>query len=137
VMGSSLGGLISLHIGERNPDGYAFVGSMSGTLGWGSIGPHTGETLIERYAAEPVLPFVVYLDSGGDGPCSDGDGDGIEDDGAGSDNYCETVQMRDTLAAAGYVFDENLFHWHELGAEHTEQAWGARVFRPLQIFAAL
>ncbi len=137
VMGSSLGGLISLHIGERNPAGYDFVGSMSGTLGWGSIGPHTGETLIERYAVEPVLPFVVYLDSGGDGPCSDDDADGIKDDGAGTDNYCETVQMRDTLAASGYVYDDNLFHWHEPGAEHNEQAWGARVSRPLSIFASL
>ena len=137
VMGSSLGGLISMHIAEKNPNGYNFVGSMSGTLGWGSIGPHTGETLIERYAAEPVLPFAIYLDSGGSGPCSDDDGDGIDDDGAGSDNYCETLQMRDTLAAGGYVFDENLFHWHEPGAEHNEQAWGERVFRPLEIFTGL
>ncbi|MFO0552444.1 MAG: alpha/beta hydrolase-fold protein [Polyangiaceae bacterium] len=137
VMGSSLGGLISLHIGYLNPTGWDFVGSMSGTLGWGSIGPHTGETMIERYEAKPKTPFVVYLDSGGSGPCADSDGDGIQDDGNGADNYCETVQMRDVLTAKGYVFDTDLFHWHEDGAPHNEQAWAARVFRPFGIFAAL
>ncbi len=138
VMGSSLGGLISLHVAYANPTGYDFAASLSGTLGWGSIGPHTGETLIERYAASPVLGFVVFLDSGGNGPCSDADLDGILDDEPGaSDNFCETSQMRDTLSANGYVFDVDLHHWHEPGAPHNEAAWAARVFRPLQIFAAL
>lgn len=137
VLGSSLGGLISLHAGYENPATYDFVGSMSGTLGWGSFGPHTGETMIERYEAAGVQPFVIYLDSGGDGPCEDADGDGIFDDGAGSDNYCETVQLRDVLSAQGYVFGENLHHWHEPNAPHNEAAWAARVFRPLEIFAAL
>lgn len=137
VLGSSLGGLISLHAGFQDPTAYDFVGSMSGTLGWGSFGPHTGETMIERYDDADVFPFVVYLDSGGDGPCADTDADGIEDDGDGSDNFCETAQLRDVLAAGGWVFDENLHHWHEPGAPHNEAAWAARVFRPLQIFAAL
>ncbi len=137
VLGSSLGGLISLHAGYQNPTAYDFVGSMSGTLGWGSFGPHTGETMIERYNDSDVFPFVVYLDSGGDGPCEDTDADGISDDGEGTDNYCETVQMRDVLAAKGYVFDVSLHHWHEPGAPHNEAAWAARVFRPLEIFAAL
>ncbi len=137
LLGSSLGGLISLHIAYLNPTDYVFAGSMSGTLGWGSIGPHTGETMIERYADAGVLGFAVFIDSGGGGPCADTDADGIQDDGTGTDNYCETLQMRDTLDAAGYVFDTDLFHWHEPGAQHNEAAWGARVFRPLQIFAGL
>lgn len=138
TMGSSLGGLISLHIGLSYPDRYDFVASLSGTLGWGSIGPHTGETMIEHYEAAAKQPFVIYLDSGGDaGLCADSDGDGIEDDLDSGDNYCETAQMRDVLAAKGYAFDVDLFHWHEPGAPHNEAAWAARVFRPLDIFAAL
>jgi predicted alpha/beta superfamily hydrolase len=137
VMGSSLGGLISLHAGFQFPASYDFVGSLSGTVGWGSFGPHTGETMIERYGESPTFPFVVYLDSGGDGPCDDADGDGIFDDGDGTDNYCENAQLRDALAMNGYVFGENLHHWHEPGAPHNEAAWAERVFRPLQIFAAL
>ena len=137
LLGSSLGGLISLHIGYQNPSAYAFVGSMSGTVGWGSIGPHTGQTIIERYDAANVFPFVVFLDSGGAGTCADTDGDGIFDDGTANDNMCENDQLRDTLFAKGYVFDQNLHHWHEPGAPHNEAAWSARVFRPLDIFAAL
>lgn len=137
VMGSSLGGLISLHAGFQFPEGYDFVGSMSGTVGWGSFGPHTGETMIERFNESPTFPFVVYLDSGGEGPCEDADGDGIFDDGNGTDNYCETVQLRDVLAMKGYVYGESLHHWHEPGAPHNEAAWAERVFRPLQIFSAL
>ncbi len=139
VMGSSLGGLISLHEGYRFPDRYDFVASLSGTLGWGSIDPGVhNETMIERYDAVGTMPFVVYLDSGGNGPCADTDMDGIDDDDPSSaDNYCETAQMRDTMLADGWVIDQNLFHWHEAGAEHNEAAWAARVFRPLGIFAAL
>ncbi len=137
VLGSSLGGLISLHIGDLYPDQYDFVGSMSGTVGWGSFGAHTGETLIERFAGQGVQPFVIYLDSGGNGPCADSDADGIDDDGASSDNYCENLQLRDVLAAEGAQFEVDLHHWHEQGAPHNEQAWAARVFRPLDIFAAL
>jgi predicted alpha/beta superfamily hydrolase len=138
TMGSSLGGLISLHIGLTYPSEYDFVASLSGTLGWGSIGPdHTGETMIERYAAAGKQAFVVYLDSGGNGPCADSDGDGIDDDGDSSDNYCETIQMRDELESQGYVFDAELFHWHEPDALHNEQAWADRAFRPLDIFIGL
>ncbi len=140
VLGSSLGGLVSLHLGLANPGGYDFVASMSGTLGWGSIGPiHSGDTMIERYDAAGVQPFVVFLDSGGGGTsCADTDGDGIRDDDANAtDNFCETAQLRDVLAADGWIFGQNLVHWHEPGAPHNEAAWAARVFRPLDLFASL
>lgn len=139
VLGSSLGGLVSLHIGLSNPTAWDFVGSLSGTLGWGSFGAHTGETIIERYDAAGVQPFVVYLDSGGNGTtCADSDGDGIhDDDGEADDNYCENIQMRDMMESDGWVYGTGLFHWHEPGAPHDEAAWRARVFRPLEIFAAL
>jgi hypothetical protein len=93
--------------------------------------------MIERYASAGPQPFVVYLDSGGDGPCADLDDDGIDDDGDGSDNYCENLQLAGVMDAAGWTFDQDLFHWHEPGAPHNEAAWAARVFRPLDLFAAL
>ena len=37
-------------------------------------------------------------------------------------------------AEIGYTFDVNLFHWFELNAAHNEDAWAARVSRPLMIF---
>lgn len=139
VMGSSLGGLIAIHQVLRHPGRYDFAASLSGTLGWGSIGPHK-ETLIERFETAGKQTTKIYLDSGG-GPgsgCIDSDSDGIQDDAAGAkDNYCETVQLRDVLSAAGYTFDTELWHWYESGAPHSETAWAARVFRPLSAFEAL
>ncbi|WP_052374182.1 alpha/beta hydrolase [Chondromyces apiculatus] len=143
VMGSSLGGLISLHIGDRYPGAYDFVGSFSGTVGWGSIGDGIhNETMIERYAAHTAsVASVVYLDAGG-GPgsgCTDSDGDGVDDDTANSeDNYCENVQMRALLLGSGvYVDDQSFFFVWDQGAQHSEAAWAARAAYPLGLFADL
>ncbi len=141
VLGSSLGGLISLHIALRYPNEFDFAGSMSGTLGWGSIGLSNGqqnETIIERYANAGQQPFTVYIDSGGNGTCFDNDGDGIEDDDPNAnDNYCENRQMEQTLYNIGYTGGLDAWHWWEPGAMHNEAEWGARVFRPLGYFVGL
>jgi predicted alpha/beta superfamily hydrolase len=137
LLGSSLGGLISLHIALRYPGEYRFAASMSGTLGWGSIGA-TNETMIERYAAAGHGSTAIYLDSGGSGTCYDSDGDGIQDDDpSAGDNYCETNQMAATLAELGYQYEQDLWHWWEPGAEHNEVAWAERVALPLTVFASL
>ncbi len=137
LLGSSLGGLISYAIAAQYPDEYAFSGSMSGTMGWGSIGA-SNPTMIDVYAAMAHRSTALFLDSGGEGSCADTDGDGIEDDAPdGADNYCENLQLRDVLAGAGFRYDVDLWHWWEPGAEHNEAAWADRVHRPLSIFAAL
>jgi hypothetical protein len=139
VMGSSLGGLISLEIAYRYPNDYAFAASLSGTSGWGSIGAKVhNETIIERYEKKGHLAPVLYVDSGGYGTtCADSDGDGIDDDDPNSaDNYCENKQLDDVLLGVGYG-DKDLTYWWEPNAEHNEAAWAARVFRPLGVFAGL
>jgi hypothetical protein len=141
TMGSSLGGLVSFHIADRFPQSYAFAASLSGTMGWGSIGLTGGsenQTMIERYEAAGHRATALYLDSGGSGTCVDSDGDGIEDDDPDAgDNYCENKQLEAVLYAAGYVADTDVWHWWEANAEHNEAAWAARVWRPLDLFAAL
>ena len=138
LLGSSLGGLISLHIALRHPGRYDFVASMSGTLGWGRIGL-ANQTIIEQYQGAGHGATAIYLDSGGAATtCVDSNGDGIWNDNADTaDNYCENQQMRDVLTSLGYQFEVDLWHWHEPGASHNETAWGQRVFRPLQIFAGM
>ncbi|MCA9489453.1 MAG: prolyl oligopeptidase family serine peptidase [Myxococcales bacterium] len=141
VMGSSLGGLISLVIAQDYPDDYDFAGSLSGTLGWGRF-TLDEETIEERFLAVPPTGLVVYADSGGgpgnDGQCRDLDGDGFsEDDPDSSDNYCETRQFVDALSANGWTWDDDLFHWWEPGAQHNEAEWAARVGGPLDLFLSL
>ncbi len=136
LMGSSLGGLVSAHIGQRYAEDWDMVLSLSGTMGWGSIGS-TNPTMPELWAADPPgLP--IYLDSGGSGPCLDDDADGVPDDDPGAlDSYCENVWMAELLAGVGYSWDVDLWHWHEPGASHNEAAWAERVWRPLDLFASL
>ncbi len=137
VMGSSLGGLISYHIADRQPEDWDMVISMSGTMGWGSIELHN-PTMPEIWSERGHRPMTLYLDSGGGGTCTDADGDGVpDDDPTASDNYCENAWFRDILASQGYEYDVDLFHWYEPGADHNEQAWAERVWRPLDIFATL
>lgn len=139
TMGSSMGGLIALHIADRYPGEYAFAASLSGTVGWGSIGGNGADTIIARYAAAGHRDTAIYIDSGGNGnSCADSDGDGTnDDDGTSSDNYCENRQLETTLVDLGYVYDTDLWHWWEINAPHNEQAWAARVFRPMQDFMSL
>jgi hypothetical protein len=137
VMGSSLGGLISYVIKRRYPASYDFVASLSGTMGWGSIGPGIhNQTEIEAWAGLGACPAgVFYVDSGG-GPgsgCADADGDGIQDDTPDSaDNYCENVQMRDTVLGLGC--DGQLTYVFSSGASHNEAAWHARAPAIFQLF---
>lgn len=140
LLGSTLGGLINYHIHDRYPSEFDFVGSMSGIMGWGSIGLSSGAqnpTMIEIYRAAGFRPGVLYLDSGGDGPCADTDMDGINDDGGGMDNYCENAQFFQELADSGYVINTNLFYHWDSAAPSNEAAWSMRVGRPLQIFSDL
>jgi predicted alpha/beta superfamily hydrolase len=148
TMGSSLGGLISLHIADRFPGQYAYAASLSGTVGWGKIGATSkNETMIERYVAHGHRSTILYLDAGGGDPslsqqaneatCVDSDGDGIKDDNEIGDNACENAQLRDALIGVGYKVGVDAYHWWEAGAQHNEAEWRARVFRPLNIFDGL
>jgi hypothetical protein len=134
-LGSSLGGVAALYFGMKHPAVFGRVAAMSATAGWGSIGAHN-QTLIELLPTLGKPGTVFYLDSGGgDGGapgCVDGDADGIEDDApASSDNYCENAQLRRVFEAEGYLQDVDLFYYWEVGAQHNEAAWAARVERPL------
>ena len=113
--------------------------SLSGVVHWGRIG-RMNDSLFQLYATEGVRDTAIYVDSGGgaDGACVDTDGNGIANDTANNlDAYCENRQFADQLAAQGYTWASDLWHWHEPGAPHNEAAWAARVARPLGYFAAL
>ena len=139
LLGSSLGGLVSLVIADRQPAAWDFVASMSGTLGWGKLASDQ-ELIVERWEQPPRGVFL-YVDSGGSpgaNGCEDPNGDGfVADDPDATDNYCTSREFVDRMAAAGYDWESQLVHWWEPEAPHNEVAWAARVQRPLALFSAL
>lgn len=122
VMGSSLGGLISLYIGLRHPNVFGQVASMSGTIEWGTFGA-SNPTIIDLYAEDAPLGLRIYLDSGGD------EGSGCPGDG--SDNYCGNVALADDLRAMGWQDEVDLFYRWDPGAPHNEAAWADRLLPAL------
>lgn len=116
TLGASLGGVISLHLGHRYPDVFGHVGSMSGTLYWGQFGMDN-PTMADRYRDQPPPGLGIYLDSGG-GPLGTCPG--------GTDNYCVTVDMAETLRDLGWADEDDLFHRWDADAPHNATAWAER-----------
>lgn len=124
ILGSSLGGLVSLYVARKDPQIFGFAGSMSGTLSWGSIG-QSNATIEDLYVAAPPLGLSLYLDSGGD----DGGGCGTLsalDSELYHDQYCETVRMRDALLGLGWTSGKDLGYAWAPGAAHSEAEWAKR-----------
>jgi predicted alpha/beta superfamily hydrolase len=122
MMGSSLGGLVSLYIALRHPGVFGQIASMSGTIAWGSIGAGN-PTIIDEYVQQPPIGLRIYLDSGGD--------EGLGCPGDGSDNYCGNVELADTLRGLGWVDEQDLFYRWDPGAPHNEAAWATRLLPAL------
>ncbi|MCX4240880.1 alpha/beta hydrolase-fold protein [Paraliomyxa miuraensis] len=122
VMGSSLGGLVSLYIGLRYPEVFGQVASMSGTIDWGTIGA-SNPTILDLYAGSPPLGLRIYLDSGGS--------EGLGCPGDGSDNYCGNVAMAELLRGSGWADEVDLFYRWDPGAPHNEAAWADRLLPAL------
>jgi len=115
VLGSSMGGLVSLYLAWRHPDVFGAGLSMSGTLGWGQMGSDN-DRILELYQQSPPTSAWIYLDSGGDGPCP-----------GGSDNYCVTLELRELLVELGWIDGEDLVWRFAQGASHDEAAWADRL----------
>ncbi len=118
TMGSSLGGLVSLYLGQRHPDVFGHVASMSGTIDWGTFGA-SNPTIRDLYQDDPPLGLRLYVDSGGS------EGTGCPADG--SDNYCGNLALADDLRAMGWQDEVDLFYRWEPGAPHNEAAWADRL----------
>lgn len=114
VMGSSMGGLISLYAVSRHPDHFGGAGCVS--THW----PAGGDFLVDQMAARLPDPAThrLYFDYGT----------------LTLDAAYEPFQRRFDahLAAAGYVRGRNWVTLKFDGAAHHEPAWRARVDGPLE-----
>ena len=110
VMGSSLGGVVSLHLAWNRPDVFGGAGCLSSTFGW-------NDDLFERIAGEAPKPLRLYLDSGWP-----------------ADNYEVTRSMYELLLSRGYRAGADVQHVAFPGGRHDEDSWRLRLHVPLQFF---
>ncbi len=110
--GSSLGGLVSLYIGLKNPRAFGRLAALSPSVWW-------NQRIILKFAeAAPVKPRPrIWLDIGTK------EGPRIVPD---------VEKFRDVLLKKGWRLGEDLHYQRVEGAEHNEAAWALRVAPFLQ-----
>jgi predicted alpha/beta superfamily hydrolase len=109
-MGSSLGGVVALHLAWQYPQVFGMAMFLSSTFGW-------RDDLRERIATQARRPIRIYLDSGWPG-----------------DNYEATRAMHALLRSRGYVDGRDLEYLAFPEARHDERHWAMRTHIPLQHF---
>jgi predicted alpha/beta superfamily hydrolase len=114
VMGSSLGGVVSLYTAWEHPQVFGNVACLSSTFWYQN-------DLLERVHRDDFASrrhLRIYLDSGWP-----------------RDNYEVTLSMAYALVEAGFRHGTNLLHFAFPFAEHSEDSWAARSHLPLQFFS--
>ena len=110
VMGSSLGGVVSLYLAWQRPDAFGKAACLSSTFDY-------RDDLFERIASEPKRGVELYIDSGWP-----------------QDNYEVGRSMRDLLVRRGYEFGNDLLYFAFPDALHNESSWASRSHIPFQFF---
>lgn len=105
LLGSSLGGVVSLYTGWKYFHKFGRIGSMSGS--WWLKG------FRDSLPGQRKRPLTVYLDSG--------------DSGVASDCVHHTQHVRGILENMGFELGEDLHHAVGRFHEHNEAAWRTRL----------
>jgi predicted alpha/beta superfamily hydrolase len=105
VVGSSMGGLVSLYFALWHSRTFGHIVAMSPSLWWDD------RVVIRDFAKLRKKPAVrVWLDMGTREP------------------GWEVIQaMRDVLISKGWNYGDDLAYYEVPGAEHSEHAWSARI----------
>jgi len=116
IMGSSLGGIVSIYIAWARPGAFSRVGAMSTSYKWAD-----GQ-IIDFVSAQPAPRGVrVWIDMGTAEDRDDSDGDGVPD------IIALHRRMRDVLVSRGLEPGRTLAYVEDEGARHDERAWAARL----------
>jgi glycogen operon protein len=111
IMGSSMGGLISLYAFFQHHDVFGFTGVMSPSL-W-----FAGRAIFDLLRAAPFAPGTIYLDIGR-----------LE----GPEELVDFRQMCALLIDKGYRPGSDILCVEEPAAEHCEPAWAGRLHAALR-----
>ena len=113
IVGSSMGGLISLYAFFKRPDVFGLTGVMSPALWY-------GQRKVFDYLSEcKEAKGRIYVDVGTK---------------EGSEELRDVTRLRDQLLQTGYRHGHDLLFIVDFGAGHNEQAWARRMKKMLQFF---
>ncbi|MDY7232447.1 alpha/beta hydrolase-fold protein [Hyalangium rubrum] len=115
LAGSSLGGLVTLHLGLKYPNTFRRLGVVSPSVFWGN------RDIVSRVKALKKKPSSrVWVDIG------------TEESRGSQETVDDTRLLRDALVAQGWVAGKDLHYVEIPGAFHTESAWAERFDDILQ-----
>lgn len=108
LMGSSLGGLVSLYMARERPDVFGKVASLSSSFWW-----NRRNLIREVIRSREYIPLKIYLDAGD------------------RENWKETLAMYHALLSCGYEAGRDLYCHIAPNHAHKEYFWRERAYLPL------
>jgi predicted alpha/beta superfamily hydrolase len=113
IVGSSMGGLISLYAFFKRPDVFALAGVMSPALWYGE------RKVFDFLQQSAHVHGRMYVDVGTK---------------EGTQELRDVTRLRDQLLEHGYRHGQDLLFIVDFGAGHNEQAWARRLKKMLEFF---
>jgi predicted alpha/beta superfamily hydrolase len=107
--GSSLGGLVTMHLGIKHPQAFRRLAVVSPSVFWANK-----DILARVNALKKKPPLKLWVDIG------------TEESKASQETVDDARSLRDALVAKGWVVDQDLKYVEVAGAIHTETAWADR-----------
>jgi predicted alpha/beta superfamily hydrolase len=105
--GSSLGGLLTMHLGLRYPTVFGKLAVLSPSVWWDQ------QVILREVAAIVAKPSQrIWLDAGAR---------------EGERVIADARRLRDALIANGWILGKDLAYFEAPDGEHNEQSWAARV----------
>ena len=107
IGGSSLGGLLTMHLGLRYPTAFGKLAVLSPSVWW------DGRVILDEVAAISDKPQQrIWLDAG------------VRE---GERVIADARLLRDALVAKGWIPGDDLTYFEAADGEHNERSWAARV----------
>jgi predicted alpha/beta superfamily hydrolase len=121
IMGSSLGGLISLYAGFEHPEVFGNIGVVSPSLWWAD------NYMEKEYLPSKTKPGIkIWLDMGSH--------EGVINQKGDSVCIKNTRAVNKLLLKMGFKKEHDLFYFEHKGATHDESSWASRIHMPLLFF---